>query len=99
MSDLETWSPRKASAIAASLGRVLSEEHWEVIFALREHYRSFGPTRARQLTLYLEDLISQGHGRKALYELFPGGPVLQGSMIAGLPRPAGAVDPSFGSVQ
>ncbi|MYB34192.1 MAG: sulfite reductase, partial [Gammaproteobacteria bacterium] len=32
------------------------------------------------------------------YYLFPGGPVSQGSIVAGLEVPSGSVDKSFGSV-
>ena len=99
MADLESWSPKRAATIAAGLGIRLTDEHWELIFALREHYRAFGPVRARELTTFLEDIAPHGGGRRALYELFPGGPVLQGFLIAGLPKPPGVADLSFGSVQ
>lgn len=90
------WSPRKAAAVAESLGIALTDDHWLVIYALREYYRTHGRARARTLAAYLEH--EGGQSRRELYDLFPGGPVLQGSMIAGLPPPDDVADRSFGSV-
>jgi tRNA 2-thiouridine synthesizing protein E len=41
------------------------------------------------------DFVYTG-GRSYLYEMFPKGPVSQGSRLAGVPVPPGASDPSFG---
>jgi tRNA 2-thiouridine synthesizing protein E len=99
MSDLDPWSPRRAEIAAAEEGIVLTEEHWAVIYALREHYREHGSIGARQLTSYLSDTFGAGEGRRHLYELFPRGPVRQACRIGGLPAPEGSRDLSFGSVQ
>jgi tRNA 2-thiouridine synthesizing protein E len=100
MFDLGSWSPHLAQRRAAEEGLFLSEEHWEVIFFLRERHRSRGiAASAREVTRELEVKFADGQGRRHLYELFPGGPVAQGSRIAGLPLPPYSTDPSFGSVR
>jgi tRNA 2-thiouridine synthesizing protein E len=101
MFDLESWSPKFAQRQAA-LERIdfLTEEHWEIIYYLRERYRNCGgASNAREVLKEIEEKFSNGHGRKHLYELFPGGPVSQASRLAGLPMPPHSSDPSFGSVQ
>ncbi len=93
---LEAWSEDVAREHARAEGVTLTPPHWEVIRFLREHYRQRGPSQpARAVQAALERRF--GRGRKRLYTLFPGGPVAQGSRLAGLPLPRGALDPSFGS--
>ncbi len=77
----------------------LSEMHWRVIHTLRGLYRKNGPARsAREVIRVLEkDFLEEG-GRRYLYELFPKGPVSQGSRLAGVPPPPNSSDPSFGWV-
>ncbi len=100
MFDLESWSPLYAQRIAEAEGIELTEEHWEIVVYLRERYRNKGaPAHAREVLKELEEKFCEGKGRRHLYELFPGGPVTQGSRLAGLPVPPYAVDPSFGSAQ
>jgi tRNA 2-thiouridine synthesizing protein E len=100
MLELKSWSPHWAQQHAAAEGIFLTEEHWAVIYFLRERHRERGrAVSAREITKDLEERFSDGQGRKRLYELFPGGPVTQGSRIAGLPVPPYSADPSFGSVR
>ena len=99
--DLESWSPKFAQrhAIAEQID-FLTEEHWEIIYYLRERYRNCGGAlSAREVLRELEEKFSGGQGRRHLYELFPGGPVSQASRLAGLPLPPHSSDPSFGSVE
>lgn len=98
MYDLEHWSPLTATQLAREEGiKELTEAHWHVIYALRNLYREKGSSaNAREVTRMLEqDFIDEG-GRRYLYELFPKGPVSQGSRLAGVPVPPYASDPSFG---
>lgn len=96
---LERWSPRVANQIAAEEGLELDDFHWEVIYALREHFRMLGPDwTARQVSRELERAFAQDGGRRFLYELFPHGPLAQACRLAGLPLPLGTLDRSFGSV-
>lgn len=98
MDDLESWSPKKVQERAAQEGIALTEEHWAILFSLREHFREDGINSARALGHELEMEFGHGEGRRHLYELFPRGPVLQGCRIAGLPSPSHSSDPGFGSV-
>jgi tRNA 2-thiouridine synthesizing protein E len=98
MFDLDHWSPLKVKQMAADEGLgELSDAHWHVIYLLRNLYRERGQlASAREVMSLLErDFIDEG-GRKYLYELFPKGPVNQGSRLAGVPAPRHASDPSFG---
>ncbi len=100
MFELEAWSPLYAQRLADAEGIELTEEHWEIVIYLRERYRAKGaPRHAREVLKELEEKFCEGRGRRHLYELFPGGPVTQGSRLAGLPVPPYAVDRSFGSVE
>lgn len=96
---LDHWSPQVANRLAAREGLELDDEaQWEIIYYLRERYRTRGNRDSARIVLReLEQRFSNGKGREHLYELFPGGPVGQGSRLAGLPVPAYACDPSFGS--
>ena len=97
---LEVWNKAVAEKHASKEGVTLSPGHWEVLGFLRDHVRRHGPARhARELGDALEKRFGDKGGRKYLYQLFPGGPVGQGSRIAGLPVPADAADESFGSIR
>jgi tRNA 2-thiouridine synthesizing protein E len=97
LADLEPWSPAAARKRADEEGITLGEEHWLVLYHLRERFGEQG--RARSAREVLHELERNFGGRKHLYALFPGGPVSQASRIAGLPLPPYSSDPSFGSVQ
>lgn len=96
--DLEHWSPLTVKEMARAEGiEELTEAHWHVIYALRNLYRENGrASSAREVMHLLEkDFVEEG-GRRFLYELFPKGPVSQGSRLAGVPAPPYSSDPSFG---
>lgn len=97
---LSHWSPQLANQLAVREGlRLDSEEQWQIIYYLRERYRTHGNgDSARVILRELEQRFAADEGNSHLYQLFPRGPVSQGSRIAGLPEPAHAQDPSFGSV-
>lgn len=97
---LPEWSEKIAEKVAELEGIGLTEEHWEVVNLLRNHYRLHGHNLSGpRLLAALEEPFGRRGGKKRLYELFPGGPVSQGSRIAGVPPPPYSSDPSFGSVQ
>lgn len=98
MYDLDHWSPLIAAKLAREEGiGELTEDHWHVIYALRNLYREKGrPGNVREVRNMLEHDFAEEHGRRFLYELFPKGPVSQGSRLAGVPVPPNASDPSFG---
>jgi len=98
MYDLDHWSPLTAAKLAREEGiGELTEAHWHVIYALRNLYREHGrAANAREVLHLLEqDFIDEG-GHRYLYELFPKGPVSQGSRLAGIPAPPYSSEPSFG---
>jgi tRNA 2-thiouridine synthesizing protein E len=95
------WAPEGAASKAAAEGLQLGEDHWEAVRALQSYFaRHAGgpPLHARELLDALEEKFHVKGGRRFLYRLFPGGPVVQGCRIAGLKAPAGATDRGFGSV-
>jgi tRNA 2-thiouridine synthesizing protein E len=98
MYDLEHWSPISAAKMAREEGiGELSEDHWHVIYALRNLYREQGrAVNVRKVKHLLEQDFVEEYGSSYLYELFPKGPVSQGSRLAGVPVPPNASDPSFG---
>lgn len=97
-SGLEHWSPRIAIKLAEAEGIELDEEHWRVIYCLREWFRERGPEwTAREVTRRLDRDFAEEGGRRHLYQLFPHGPVMQGCRIAGVPAPTGTLSLSFGS--
>lgn len=100
LSALPGWSEDIAGEIAEKEGIFMTEEHWEVVNLLRNHYRLHGHDMSgtRLLNALVEPFGARG-GKKRLYELFPGGPINQGSRIAGVPPPPYSRDPSFGSVE
>jgi tRNA 2-thiouridine synthesizing protein E len=76
----------------------LSDEHWDVILYLRNHYHEHGlPRFARTTAKALNKQFAAQGGNKYLNELFAGGPVTQGSRLANLRTPSNATDVSFGT--
>mgnify|MGYP001613506643 CR=1 FL=1 len=96
---LEEWSETVAQGFAAEEGiEPLTPKHRDVLNFLRERFREHGPNQqAREIIQALEKRYAGAGGKKFLYQLFPKGPVRQGSRIAGLPEPPGARDASFGT--
>lgn len=100
LAELPEWSEARARELAQQEGLTLTDEHWEVIHLLRDHYRLHGnDLSGPRLLMALEERFGARGGKKHLYELFPGGPVSQGTRLAGLPPPPYSQDPSFGSVE
>jgi len=100
LAELEPWNEKIAEQRASELDITLTETHWEVLRYLRHHYQCNGLVRhSRDLVDDLDALFADRGGRRFLYTLFPRGPIVQGTYIAGLPRPPGSTDRSFGSVE
>lgn len=98
--DLEPWSEGEVMARAKALGVELTDEHWEVLVYIREHYIIHGQVESsRLLVKELGEAFADEGGRRYLYGLFPGGPVTQGCPIAGVPLPNHHSDASFGSFE
>ena len=99
LTELKEWDESLAEELAAQEGIELSSDHWQVIHFLRSHHIKHGLVgNARELTRVLSDRFAEQGGNRYLFKLFPNGPVIQASRIAGLPIPTSSIDPSFGSV-
>jgi tRNA 2-thiouridine synthesizing protein E len=94
----EGWTPAQAGVWAAETGLKLTDEHWEVVRVLQGSYKDEPSPRIRLLRDALEARFADRGGMKYLFEIFPGGPIAQGCLLAGLKPPHGARDVSFGSV-
>lgn len=98
MYDLPPWSRKIAQGLAIKEGLgELSKPQWRVLRSLRGFYRKNGHAQsARHISQALaRDFAAEG-GRRYLYRIFPHGPIVQGSRLAGLPVPPNSGDPSFG---
>lgn len=89
LKDRQTWTRELATAFAADEGITLQDEHWEVIYLLREYFEEFDASPAnRALVKYVKLKLGPSKGSSIyLMSLFPGSPARVGSRIAGLPKP------------
>ncbi len=81
LNDPATWNEAAAQEIARrnEIGP-LTEEHWRVIRALREHYARFGAAPAM-----IQICRNHGKDRQWVHDLF--GTCLNAWRVAGLPNP------------
>ncbi|MBT8061926.1 MAG: TusE/DsrC/DsvC family sulfur relay protein [Gammaproteobacteria bacterium] len=89
----DDWSPVVADRMAEQDGIELSYQHWLVIEILREYFDEFGiesPMRVLVSRLKMRGSGAWANSR-ALYQLFPEGPVRQGSRYGGLPIPLSCI--------
>ena len=98
MYGLPPWSREIAQTEARAEGvGDLSETQWRVIHALRGLYRKHGRAKSpRQLMKSLRNDFAIDSDGQALYEMFPQGPITQGSRLAGVLPPLHSSDPAFG---
>jgi len=94
----EGWDAELAEKIAADSNLELTLDHWQAISGLQEYFSKHEIGNRRELVDALNEKFYKKGGTKYLYQLFPGGPVAQGCVIAGIQPPSGSVDKSFGSV-
>ncbi len=92
------WDMQIAQTLAIEKGVELTDDHWQAIAGLQEYFARHEFGNRRELVDALEEKFHARGGVKYLYLLFPGGPVAQGCVIAGLQPPSGSIDKSFGSV-
>lgn len=98
--ELQDWSEDLARNIASKAGVELSDDHFKVIYLLRDYYLKNGLTHSgRELGDMLDHEFSDQGGRKYLRRLFPDGPVAQGMRLAGLPIPANSKNQGFGTAR
>lgn len=87
LTDKDQWNKEIATEIAKELGiDELTDDHWKVIDFLRKDYEENGkaPTIRRVKKV-------GGIPTKELYTLFPDGPLLKATKIAGLSKPVSCV--------
>lgn len=97
----EDWTRVQAMEIADEEALEMTDVHWEVVRALQTYYANHeddARINPRDLHDALDEHFHPQGGLKFLYEIFPGGPVVQGCRLAGLKAPFMASDHSFGSV-
>lgn len=93
LSRREDWSREVAMAMADADGLELGAGHWLVMDILTSHYEAYGvETPMRLLVRKLRERgAPELASSRALYRLFPEGPVRQGSRYAGLPIPVSCI--------
>lgn len=86
---LTDWTPEVATALAEKEGLKLLAQHWKVLHAMRDYYAAYNVSPVKKL---LKRALKEAGAAAltsdvALDELFPGGVMVQGSRIAGVPVP------------
>lgn len=84
---LEDWNEEIANALAEEENLKLTQDHWDVIYLMREYYNQYNISPVLKL---LKKEISQTLGREKakdayLRQLFPGNVLVQGTKISGIP--------------
>ncbi len=89
LTEMSDWNTELAEIIAQADGIEMTENHWEVVNFLRDYYAEYQIAPAvRILIKSIREQFGPDKGNSIyLYELFPGGPAVQGCKIAGLPKP------------
>ena len=88
--DSTQWDIALAAEIAQLETIAMTDQHWQVIYFVRDFYEQFNTSPAIRALVkamqnkYGKELISSRY----LYKLFPDGPAKQATKIAGLPKPA-----------
>jgi tRNA 2-thiouridine synthesizing protein E len=94
------WTRARGKAQAKEENLEMGDDHWALVKALQDFYarHEADSIQLRELRDALDEHFHHKGGNRYLYTLFPGGPIAQGSRIAGLQAPFGAEDKNFGSV-
>lgn len=90
LQNLTDWSEELALKIAEKEQINLTEEHWEIIYLVRDFYQEYKTSPAiRMLVKAMAQKFGEEKGNsRYLQRLFPDGPAKQATKIAGLPKPA-----------
>jgi tRNA 2-thiouridine synthesizing protein E len=89
LEDPSLWTEILAIEIAQQEGIELTSHHWQILHALRQFYQQYAllPTMRVFLKYLRQELKLSDIDSAQLYALFPKGPILQGTKIAGLAKP------------
>ena len=90
---LEDWDEDVARAMARADDIELDENHWEVLYFLKEYYDEYQlAPPVRILTKAIAKRLGRDKGSsRYLYRLFPQGPAKQACRYAGLPKPTNCI--------
>ena len=90
----EEWTEEVAAVIAGDEGIRLNDDHWDIIYFLREYYDEFQISpNVKVLVKEMKKVLADNtFSTKKMYDLFPKGPAFQGCRIAGLPKPTNCID-------
>ncbi|WP_392553169.1 TusE/DsrC/DsvC family sulfur relay protein [Orbus wheelerorum] len=85
----QDWSPALITQIAKQESIELTDNHFEVIYFVRDFYLEYKTSPAiRALVKSMEKKFGPEKGNsRYLYRLFPEGPAKQATKLAGLPKP------------
>ncbi|WP_372880205.1 TusE/DsrC/DsvC family sulfur relay protein [Psychromonas sp.] len=88
--DSTLWTRQLAEYIAQLESVEMTDEHWQVVFFVRDFYLEYNTSPAiRALVKAMEKKYGKEKiSSRYLYRLFPKGPAKQATKIAGLPKPA-----------
>lgn len=88
--DSTLWTRPLAEHIAQLESVEMTDEHWQVVFFVRDFYLEYNTSPAiRALVKAMEKKYGKEKiNSRYLYRLFPKGPAKQATKIAGLPKPA-----------
>ena len=90
--DLDAWSENFVHARAAQEELELTNEHWEVIYFIREFHDNNGvQAPVRDMIKHFRKTWGKDRGNtRYLHDIFPkGGPQKQGNRLAGVRKPKG----------
>lgn len=90
LKNLSDWNEQVAQALAHTESIALTEDHWQIIYIVRQFYAETGLSPATRPLIRLVAQQAGAEKGKSIYlmRLFGGKPALSVSRIAGLPRPA-----------
>lgn len=83
------WTAEVAVVLAKKENIVLTDKHWEIIYAVKNFYLQYDmPPNQRPFVKYIAQTLGEDKGTsRYLMQLFPGSPAKLASLIAGLPKP------------
>lgn len=90
--DMDDWSEGFARAEAEREGLELTEEHWQVIWFIRQYYEEHGvQAQVRDMVRHFREVWGPQKGNsRYLHDIFPmGGPQKQGNRLAGIRKTKG----------
>lgn len=91
--NINDWDKAMALFIAEQEAIILTEAHWELIYAARRYFETFDISpEMRPFVKWLGQHLDKDKGRSLyLLTLFPGSPAKRIAKIAGLPKPPNCI--------